>query len=104
MQDKPRTPPETLHRARQIALDAGLQYVYEGNIKTDAGNTICPGCKHLLVRRGWHDVLQNRVRDGHCPDCGTAIPGRWTNPRAARAPAATIGTGTIGDRYADWNF
>jgi hypothetical protein len=56
------------------------------------------------VRRGWHDVLQNGLRDGHCPDCDTAIPGRWTNPRAARAPAARIEAGTIGNRYADWNF
>jgi pyruvate formate lyase activating enzyme len=101
MQDKPRTPPETLHRARQIALDAGLHYVYEGNIRTEAGNTICPNCKSLLVRRAWHEVMRNRLRDARCPDCGAAIPGRWSNPRANAASAATS---AIASRYADWNF
>jgi pyruvate formate lyase activating enzyme len=104
MRDKPRTPPETLDRARQIALDAGLHYVYEGNIKTEAGNTTCPGCHRLLVRRGWHDVLQNRVRDGRCPDCGTAIPGRWSNPRANAASSAIGTASSVVSRYADWNF
>jgi pyruvate formate lyase activating enzyme len=104
MQDRPRTPPETLHRARRIALDAGLRYVYEGNIATEAGNTICPGCKRLLIRRGWHDVLQNRLRDGRCPDCGAAIPGRWQVPGTVSARSAAGATNTVADRYADWNL
>ncbi len=107
MRDKPRTPPETLDRARRIALDAGLHYVYEGNIKTDAGDTICPGCRRVLVHRAWHDVLQNRIRDGRCPDCGTAIPGRWTNPRANAAPAATRASDvprSTAKRYDAWNL
>ena len=45
--DKPRTPPETLHRARAIALEAGLHYVYEGNILNGAGNTHCPQCSKV---------------------------------------------------------
>lgn len=81
LQDKPRTPPETLHAARALALEAGLHYVYEGNILSDGGNTYCPSCKNLLIRRSWHDVEQNRLKDGRCPSCGLAIPGRWTNPR-----------------------
>jgi pyruvate formate lyase activating enzyme len=80
LQDKPRTPPETLHGARAIAREVGLHYVYEGNIHSDGAHTFCPGCKTLLVRRSWHDVLQNRLKDGQCPSCGLAIPGRWTNP------------------------
>ena len=42
LQDKPPTPPETLHAARRIALDAGLNFVYEGNIVSDGGATYCP--------------------------------------------------------------
>ena len=77
LQDKPRTPPETLHRARQIALDAGLHYVYEGNIFSDSANTYCPQCATVLIRRSWHDVLDNRLREGNCPACGCQIPGVW---------------------------
>jgi pyruvate formate lyase activating enzyme len=79
LRDKPRTPPETLHRARQIAREVGLHYVYEGNIYSDGGNTLCQGCGSLLVRRSWHDVLQNRVKNGSCPDCGTPTPGVWSH-------------------------
>jgi pyruvate formate lyase activating enzyme len=78
LQDKPRTPPETLHRARRIALDAGLRFVYEGNIYSDAANTYCPNCKAAVVVRSWHEVLHNRLRKGHCPHCHTPIPGRWS--------------------------
>jgi pyruvate formate lyase activating enzyme len=79
LQDKPRTPPKTLDQARQIALDAGLRYVYEGNIYSDGANTYCPQCEELLVRRSWHDVLENRIKDGACANCGFSIPGVWTN-------------------------
>jgi pyruvate formate lyase activating enzyme len=77
LQDKPPTPPETLHRAREIALEAGLHYVYEGNIYSGASNTYCPQCQKLLVRRSWHNVLENHVKVGKCPRCACAIPGWW---------------------------
>jgi pyruvate formate lyase activating enzyme len=80
LQDKPPTPPETLHKARAIALEAGLHYVYEGNIYSEGAHTSCPSCKKLLVRRSWHSVLQNHLKDGRCPQCGQEIPGRWRNP------------------------
>jgi len=79
LRDKPRTPPLTLDRARQIALDVGLRYVYEGNIYSDGANTYCPKCEERLVRRSWHDVLENRVENSACPKCGFTIPGVWTN-------------------------
>jgi pyruvate formate lyase activating enzyme len=81
LQDKPRTPPDTLHAARRSALAAGLHYVYEGNIYSDGADTACPSCRTLLVQRSWHDVQHNRLLEGKCPKCGTAIPGRWANPR-----------------------
>ncbi len=83
LQDKPRTPPETLHRARAIALEAGLRFVYEGNIHSGAGDTKCPSCGSVLIRRSWHMVLGNRLRNDSCPDCGALIPGRWQNENDA---------------------
>jgi len=77
LQDKPPTPPEILHRAREIARKAGVNYVYEGNIYSDAGNTCCPGCGELLIRRSWHKVLEFRLNKGACPKCGRVIPGVW---------------------------
>jgi pyruvate formate lyase activating enzyme len=79
LQDKPRTPPKTLDQARKIALDVGLRYVYEGNIYSDAANTYCPKCEELLIRRSWHDILENRLKAGACPACGFSIPGVWSN-------------------------
>jgi pyruvate formate lyase activating enzyme len=100
LRDKPRTPPETLHRARQIALEAGLHYVYEGNIYSDGAHTNCPSCGATLVRRSWHDVTENRLRQGRCPECGTAIPGVWekSNRNSARAEQAT------GEKYSHLNL
>jgi pyruvate formate lyase activating enzyme len=77
LQDKPRTPLETLHQARKIALDTGLHYLYEGNIYSDAASTYCPACHALLIRRSWHDVQLNRLLKGKCPDCGHSIAGVW---------------------------
>ncbi len=78
LQDKPATPPETLHRARRIALEAGLHYVYEGNIFSEAASTFCPSCGMLLVERSWHKINKNRLKEGHCPKCDLAIPGVWS--------------------------
>jgi pyruvate formate lyase activating enzyme len=83
LQDKPPTPPETLHRARKIALEAGLNYVYEGNIFSDGADTHCPSCGELLIRRSWHNVLENKLKNGGCPSCGLVIPGVWQSRRAA---------------------
>ncbi|HJZ65249.1 MAG TPA: AmmeMemoRadiSam system radical SAM enzyme [Candidatus Acidoferrum sp.] len=76
--DKPRTPPETLHRARAIALEAGLHYVYEGNIYSDGANTNCPSCKTTLIERSWHTIEGNSMHaNGACPKCGFRIAGVW---------------------------
>ncbi|HXJ45670.1 MAG TPA: AmmeMemoRadiSam system radical SAM enzyme [Candidatus Dormibacteraeota bacterium] len=78
LQDKPRTPPETLHRARAIALEAGLHYVYEGNIYSDGANTNCPKCRTKLIQRSWHTVEENLLRrGGACPQCNFQIAGVW---------------------------
>ena len=79
MQDVPATPPTTLSRARRIAQAEGIRYVYTGNVHDrDGGTTFCPGCQQPLIVRDWHQILDYRVtEDGHCPDCGTAIAGRF---------------------------
>ncbi len=74
----PPTPVATLHRARDIARAAGLRYVYLGNIlENDAANTYCPKCHKLLLARTGFSLLENRLRDGKCPDCATEIYGVW---------------------------
>jgi pyruvate formate lyase activating enzyme len=88
LRDKPRTPPETLHVARATALEVGLHYVYEGNIYSNGAHTSCPSCGTLLIRRSWHDVLENHVKQGCCPNCALAVPGRWSNPRGQTSPKA----------------
>jgi pyruvate formate lyase activating enzyme len=78
MQHLPPTSAETLGRARDIALAAGLKYVYVGNVLLDgAGDTLCPSCRRLLMRRVGHQLVQNRVADGRCPDCGAEVYGLW---------------------------
>ena len=75
MTDVPPTPVATLQRAREIGLDAGLRYVYVGNVANEA-NTYCHVCGRLLIRRSGLWVSENHVQpDGRCPNCGTAVGG-----------------------------
>jgi pyruvate formate lyase activating enzyme len=79
MEDLPPTPPSTLTRARHIALEEGLHYVYTGNVHDlDGGTTACPACHMPLIARDWHRIASYRLTaEGCCPDCGTAIAGRF---------------------------
>lgn len=77
MLDRPPTPPETLRRARQIALDNGLRYAYVGNVHYREGDsTYCPGCGGLLIGRDWYELTHWRLDgEGRCCSCGTLCPG-----------------------------
>ncbi len=77
MSTTPATPAATLRRARQIALDAGLRYVYTGNVHDKAGDTTyCPGCGKAVIERDWYEILDYALDDdGRCRQCGTAIAG-----------------------------
>jgi pyruvate formate lyase activating enzyme len=79
MTDLPNTPAQTLTRARRIALDAGLQYVYTGNVHdTVGGTTFCPSCKAALIVRDWHQILDYRVTpEGRCAHCHSVLAGRY---------------------------
>ncbi len=79
MVNLPATPPETLQQAWRIASDAGMRYVYTGNVHNIAGDTThCPSCGGSLIVRDWYEIEQYRLTpDGHCPDCHTQVAGRF---------------------------
>ena len=79
MRNLPPTPTETLERARAEALDAGLRYVYIGNLfGHEAETTFCPRDGTPLIRRIGFRILENRITpEGRCPVCGETIPGIW---------------------------
>ena len=80
MTDPENTPASTLLRGCEIGRDAGLHYVYAGNLPGRVGrweNTYCPSCDTAVVERFGFQVRHNGLRDGCCPRCGTRIPGIW---------------------------
>ena len=82
MRDIERTPAATLTRAREHGRRNGLRYVYTGNVHdTEGSSTWCPGCGGRVVERDWYELgAWNLTDDGHCRDCGTAVPGRFDGP------------------------
>ncbi len=83
--DLPPTPLATLARARELALAAGLHYVYTGNVHDARGDsTYCPACGKAVIERDWYDILSYTLDDsGQCPHCGAAIAGRFETYRGA---------------------
>ena len=79
MGEVPPTPLATLQRARDIGFEAGLRYIYLGNVAPgEAGeDTVCPGCAGAVIRRRGYQVPFNTLQDGRCPHCGRSIPGVW---------------------------
>ena len=81
MTGEPPTPPATLIRAAEIGQEAGLKFVYAGNLPGRAGtyeHTHCPGCGTRLIERLGFAVLSYHLTDaGTCPSCGLSIPGVW---------------------------
>jgi pyruvate formate lyase activating enzyme len=74
----PATPVSVLTRAREIAIAAGLKYVYIGNVPgTDAENTSCPQCKKIVMERKGFQILNTNLVDGKCKYCGSFINGVW---------------------------
>ena len=76
MQDRPPTPAATLMEASRIGREAGLHYVYLGNVRQRGGeDTLCPACGAAVVRRTGLQLAENRIVAGACPDCRQRIPG-----------------------------
>lgn len=75
----PRTPIEILHKAREIGLEAGLRYVYEGNVPGLGNeNTYCYNCGSILIERWGYSIGKNMIKDGHCPFCQSPIAGFYS--------------------------
>ena len=92
MLDKTPTPHETLIRARQIALSAGLNYVYLGNVVDPSReSTHCPECGYVVVGRNRYTITGYSIGgNGGCAACGSGIagvfeptPGNWGPRRQA---------------------
>ncbi len=92
MTDIASTPPDTLLKARRIALNKGIRYVYVGNVHNkQADSTYCHNCGHLLIGRDWYELSEwNLNQDGRCNSCGTPcsgvfeqLPGTWGAKRMA---------------------
>ena len=90
MRDVPPTPPDTLERARRIALKNGVRYAYTGNVHDEAGgSTYCHQCGARLIGRDWYVITDwHLTHDGRCPNCHAACsgvlesrPGDWGSRR-----------------------
>ncbi len=75
----PTTPTVTLEKAHAIAKEAGIKFVYLGNVAGHwAENTYCPKCKKSIIERRVFTILANHIVKGKCEYCGEKIPGIWS--------------------------
>lgn len=82
MMDKNATPPSTLFKARKIAKNHGLRYVYVGNVRSlNGSSTYCHECGETLIGRDWYELSTwNLTLGGHCKNCGTKCAGIFNGP------------------------
>jgi len=74
----PSTPVSTLTEFRKIAINAGIRYVYVGNVVNHEGNhTYCHQCKKRIVARMGYHIASYHIKNNQCEFCGTQIPGVW---------------------------
>lgn len=74
----PSTPVQVLNKAHEIAVNAGIKYVYIGNVPgSKAQDTYCPSCKKIIIERKGYTILQNNITNNSCKYCGEAINGVW---------------------------
>jgi pyruvate formate lyase activating enzyme len=82
LMNRPKTPGETLTRARSQALSAGIKFAYVGNVHDPSGqNTYCPSCNACLVERDWYELGEYHLSDGNCRFCGASVPGLFENAK-----------------------
>lgn len=80
MENLPPTPLATIHMASEIGKEAGLKYVYSGNVPGDEGeNTCCSNCGRLLIKRYGFNVEYIDLRGSRCPACKTPLDGIYEN-------------------------
>jgi pyruvate formate lyase activating enzyme len=79
LKNLPPTPESTLQKAREIALEEGMNFVYVGNVPGHEGeHTYCPACKQVVIERVGYRIIRMNLKDGKCSLCGKAIPGVWS--------------------------
>ena len=97
MMDIPRTPPETLTMARDIAIKNGVRYAYVGNVHNfEADSTYCHNCGDLIIGRDWYELSTWKLDEtGHCKTCGTQCGGVFDGPPGTwgrqRKPVRLVG-------------
>ncbi|MEW6569865.1 MAG: AmmeMemoRadiSam system radical SAM enzyme [Nitrospirota bacterium] len=74
----PPTPVETLTEARATAMEAGLKFIYIGNIRHKGESTYCPECKKILIERIGYFIKRNNISNGRCKFCSASVPGIWS--------------------------
>lgn len=89
MMDPSPTSSKTLIKAAEIGQEAGLNFVYAGNLPGRVGmyeHTDCPNCRARLIERYSYVIQEYRITaEGTCPECGTQVPGVWTaEPQTVR--------------------
>ncbi len=98
MLDRPPTLRSALVKAYDIARQAGLKYVYTGNVlDVERQSTYCPNCHERLIERNWYDLGSYGIKGGCCASCGQRIaghfedtPGHWGTHRLAVDPARLL--------------
>lgn len=76
MKEVPYTPLQTLLMAKEIGFEAGLRYVYTGNLGNNGNlDTVCPKCGQVLIERSNFGIVKNNIKDDCCPNCGKEIAG-----------------------------
>jgi pyruvate formate lyase activating enzyme len=74
--DVSQTSAKTLKRAREIGLEEGLRYVYEGNIPgSDGEHTYCYSCKKIVIKRYGYTIMEYNIKNSSCAYCGAVIDG-----------------------------
>jgi pyruvate formate lyase activating enzyme len=86
--DRPPTPPDTLRRARRIALANGVRFAYTGNVHDREGSsTWCPGCGDVVIERDWYVIGRYGLNEaGACARCGHRVPGVFDGPPGGWGP------------------
>ncbi len=86
MNDRARTPLETLRRAWEVGREEGLLFVYTGNVPGDKGeHTECPHCGTCVIKRLGFRILEMNLKQGRCGQCGQALPVRGDEGPAVQA-------------------
>lgn len=75
LDDASPTPVSTLERARSLGMEAGLRYIYIGNVPDASADTLCPHCGEAVVRRRAYSVTECTIQNGRCPQCGGTVAG-----------------------------